>query len=383
MAPRVLLHVQHLLGIGHVKRAAAIARAAAAAGLEVTVASGGHPVAGVDFGAARVVQLPPASAADDSFSVILDEHGQPIDDAWRQRRTELLLALFSEVRPQVLLFELFPFGRRQFRFEFLPLLELAAQMSPRPAVACSVRDILVAKPKPKRNQEVADTVRDHFDAVLVHGDPALITLDATFPLVSRIADRLRYTGYVSDGATAPASTQENSGEILVSAGGGSVGEPLMRAALGARNLRAGAGRPWRLITGLNLPQPVFEDLRRDAPEDVVVERHRTDFRQVLAAAELSVSQAGYNTVMDLLSARLRVIVVPFAGGSESEQRIRARLLADKGWLTLVDPEDLSAERLAAAIDAALAKPAPEFGAIAMNGAERSAEVLIALARGIK
>ena len=50
--------MQHLLGIGHVRRAALITRALSAAGLDVTVASGGFPVAGVDYGAARVVQLP-------------------------------------------------------------------------------------------------------------------------------------------------------------------------------------------------------------------------------------------------------------------------------------------------------------------------------------
>ena len=38
---RVLFYVQHLLGIGHLKRAATRARACAAAGLEVTVVSGG------------------------------------------------------------------------------------------------------------------------------------------------------------------------------------------------------------------------------------------------------------------------------------------------------------------------------------------------------
>ncbi|MBC6416218.1 MAG: hypothetical protein GDA47_00105 [Rhodospirillales bacterium] len=45
----VLLYVQHLLGIGHLKRAALIARAAARQGLKVVVASGGMPTADTDF----------------------------------------------------------------------------------------------------------------------------------------------------------------------------------------------------------------------------------------------------------------------------------------------------------------------------------------------
>ena len=55
---KALIWVQHLLGIGHVRRAALIARAMTDAGLDVTVASGGFPVAGVGYGDARVVQLP-------------------------------------------------------------------------------------------------------------------------------------------------------------------------------------------------------------------------------------------------------------------------------------------------------------------------------------
>ena len=86
-APRVLLHVQHLLGIGHVRRAAAIARAMTRAGLAVTVASGGGAVAGVDFGAAELVELPVARAADSSFSAIVDAAGRPVDEAWWQARS--------------------------------------------------------------------------------------------------------------------------------------------------------------------------------------------------------------------------------------------------------------------------------------------------------
>ena len=58
-APRVLFYVQHLLGIGHLKRAALICRALAAAGLDTTLVSGGMPVPGLDIGGARLHQLPP------------------------------------------------------------------------------------------------------------------------------------------------------------------------------------------------------------------------------------------------------------------------------------------------------------------------------------
>ncbi|MCA3266682.1 MAG: glycosyltransferase, partial [Azospirillum sp.] len=41
---KILIHVQHLLGTGHTRRMAAIAKALAARGHETTLASGGLPL---------------------------------------------------------------------------------------------------------------------------------------------------------------------------------------------------------------------------------------------------------------------------------------------------------------------------------------------------
>ncbi|MHA1108843.1 MAG: glycosyl transferase, partial [Alphaproteobacteria bacterium] len=192
---RVLFYVQHLLGIGHLKRAATIARAAQAAGLDVTLVSGGNPVPGLALGGADLIQLPALRAADKYFKVLLDEHDREWDDAFKDRRRELLLDCFAEIRPHVIVTELYPFGRRQLRGEILALLDAARATTPRPIIACSVRDILVEPPKPERITEMLDRIESHYDAVMVHGDPALIPFDATFPPAGRIADKLRYTGY--------------------------------------------------------------------------------------------------------------------------------------------------------------------------------------------
>src|SRR5262245_14004577 len=118
--PRVFFYVQHLLGIGHLRRAAAIARALDAQDLDVAFVSGGEPLPGLDLGNARIIQLPPARTGDSSFDTIVDSDGRPIDDAWRTRRCTALLSAFRSEAPQLLLIELFPFGRRPFRFELLP-----------------------------------------------------------------------------------------------------------------------------------------------------------------------------------------------------------------------------------------------------------------------
>jgi predicted glycosyltransferase len=374
-----MFHVQHLLGIGHLRRAAMIARATAARGLDVTVGSGGRAIDDVDLGAARFHQLPALRAADASFSALLDEHGAVIDDDWRQRRCAETLKLFADINPAVLVVETFPFGRRQLAFELLPL--LAAARAAGTVVVSSVRDILTAR-KPARTEEAAAWAVEHFDHVLVHGDPGLVSFDDSFPAARKIAGKLTYTGYVA--AAVGPSSKDTAGrdEVIVSAGGGAVGAPLLDAARAARSLsRHGGNRCWRLLAGTNIDDNAFAAIAIGAPEGVVVERARTDFPTLLANCAVSVSQAGYNTVMEILQAKARAVLVPFARGGETEQALRARRLHAQGRVTTLDEDDMTPARLAAAVDMALATPAPGATEISMNGAERSADLIAGWAHG--
>ncbi len=373
---KALIWVQHLLGIGHVRRAALIARAMTDAGLDVTVASGGFPVGGVGYGDARVVQLPPARAADKSFKLLVTEGNRPLDDAWKEHRRTALLSLADEISPDILLLETYPFGRRQFRFELLPLLDSLNRWPSRPLVAASVRDILVAKDNPAREAEMADIARRHLDLVLVHGDPELVPFEATFPPADTIRDLIRYTGYVAPARKPAAPHGDGHGEVVVSVGGGAVGLPLLRAAIEARPLTALAGIPWRLLAGPDIDEAEFQALRASAPNGVIVERARPDFPDLLARCTLSISQAGYNTLMDILQARCRAVVVPFAAGNETEQTDRARLFEARGLLHIADEAGLSAETLAAAIARALEAPPPPPFTPALDGAAATARLLI-------
>jgi len=376
--PTALFYVQHLLGIGHLRRALAIARAMQAAGLDVTLAQGGRPVAGLDTGTLRIHQLPPAEAADSSFAVLLDEAGRPIDENWRAKRREALLALFAATAPELLLVEQFPFGRRAFRFELLPLLDAALAQRPKPAIFGSLRDILVAKPDPKRSAEMVALAERYFDRVLVHGDPRVIRLEESFPAAAALGDRLAYTGYVLDRPTAAMPPAPRGEEVLVSVGGGAVGLPLLEAALAARPLTRLATAPWRLIAGPGLPPAQYAAIERRLAPGVTLERFRADFPALLGRCRVSVSQGGYNTVMETLQAGARAVIVPFAERAETEQTLRAQRLAARGLFLLLEAGELSPASLAAAIDRADAQN-PQTLAIDLDGAAASARLLKAAA----
>lgn len=370
---KVLFWVQHLLGIGHIKRTASLSRALSAAGFDVVVASGGFPVENLRLGSARLHQLPGVRAVDLYFKDLRDQDEQPIDDAWRARRKTASMALLAETQPDIVITELFPFGRRQFAFELEPLLaEARAQGA---LTVCSVRDILVAPPKPERLLEMLERAERLYDRILVHGDPDLVPFEETFPHTERLQGKLAYTGYVVEEA-GPAKGTDGEGEVVVSAGGGAVSEPLLRAAIAARPLcNAGAKLPWRLLCGAGLGEDLMLELKEHAGDGLIVEPARPDFPGLLRRARLSVSQAGYNTVMDVLAAGIPGVVVPYAGGLESEQTLRARRLAERGVLQVVDEDKLTPAALAVAVDKALATPPEALAGLAVDGGAETPRIL--------
>ena len=369
--PRAFFYVQHLLGIGHLARASRIARALAADGFEVTVVTGGTPVTGFPGPQVHHVALPPITAGDAGFSGLADIDGNPVDDAFKDNRRERLLAAFHQSQPDIVIIEAFPFGRRQVRFELLPLLEAIAAMDQKPLVVTSLRDILQERSKPGRDEETVALVKLYFDRVLVHGDPAFAKLEDTFPLAAEITGKVIYTGLVA--APAPAQPTEKF-DIIVSAGGGAVGNALIRAALDAAKA-IGTSLSFALITGPNLPQSDFDAIKADAPAHVSVFRFRPDFASLLAGAKLSVSQAGYNTVCDILRAGCHALLIPFTAGGETEQTVRAERLQKLGLAHVLREDDLSAEMMTQAIQAALAAPERPPHSLDLDGAQRTAGIL--------
>jgi len=224
-------------------------------------------------------------------------------------------------------------------------------------------------------------VERYFDRVLVHGDPGVVPFERTFPGAQRIAGRLAYTGYVVEPVDA-AGGNAGRDEIIVSAGGGAVGAGLLEAAMRAKPLTGQRDRTWRLLAGNNLPDGDFRKLAAlaAAGSGIVLERSRADFTTLLANCALSISQAGYNTLMETVRACARAVVVPFSGGHETEQALRAHSFAGRGLLEVVEEGALTPAALAAAIDRAARRPRPSPGAIDLDGARKSAMLIGGLAQ---
>ena len=133
-------------------------------------------MAGAQGRAARATAAVTTKNGD--FGNLVDATGRPFDDELRAERQRTLLSLLA-MQPHVVMTEMFPFGRRAFRAELLPLLDAASALRPRPLVLASVRDILVSKPDPTRYRWMAEACT-HYDHVM-HGDERLMPFSASFP----------------------------------------------------------------------------------------------------------------------------------------------------------------------------------------------------------
>jgi predicted glycosyltransferase len=200
----------------------------------------------------------------------------------------------------------------------------------------------------------------------------------TFPYARALGERLVETGYVVE--PAPPRTAEGRGEVLVSAGGGRVGAALLEAALAARPMSSLRGCPWRLIAGGNVADRAVAGLRARIPPDVLLEHRRADFTGLLANSLLSVSQAGYNTVLEGLRFQKPMVLVPFETTTETEQRTRAERLEYLGLAAVVWESELTPRRLAGAIDRAWRARTAGRPALALDGAARTADLVADLAR---
>ncbi|CAO3410958.1 glycosyltransferase family protein [Azospirillum largimobile] len=374
---KLMIVVTHLLGTGHLSRALALAEAFSARGWSVDVVSGGRPAPHLGSGGATLHQLPPLASDGADFATLLAADGRPADAGTFAARRAMLNGLLDALRPDSLVTELFPFGRRALAAEFDALLERARSLPTPPLTLASVRDILAPPSKPARVAETERRLLGFYDGVLVHSDPAVVPLEDSWPLTPAMRPLLRYTGFVVPPPAAADNGTEGQGEILVTAGGGPVGRPLFEAAA----LCAASGavpRRWRLLVAKG-DAALADRLRAMAPPDrLLVEPVRPDFRALLGRAAASVGRCGYNTALDCLTVGVPSVFCPFEDGKEVEQTIRAAILARRPGIALLREADLTPDSLAGALQSVLGVRIPPLDPASLAGAARSVDIVEAM-----
>jgi predicted glycosyltransferase len=384
---RFLLYNQSLTGTGHFVKTHEIARALAAH----------HSVHLVDGG--RPVPRPASVHRFESIALprILRRDGRLASadptrslDAVMDGRRRMLTAAVERIRPDLLLIDQFPFFKWDLHDEIMPLIERVRAVRPEARVVCSTWELPrgtgqdLRAPSP---EQVQHAFRDHFDGLLVHADPRVIALQEFIPWTERIAVPIAYTGYVSE-KPPPEGARERSpevrGAVVVSTGGASLPTLLRDSAAAWQRLRARAATGERTMVAFLPPfasgEPLAEWPVPVGGGDVRVEPFAQDFLCWLRAADLSISQAGYNTCTNVLETGVRAILVP--NPATLDQVARARRLAELGLARTLDPAEADPERLAAAIVEMLAAPPPRHD-LDLEGADETRRRLEELANGLE
>jgi predicted glycosyltransferase/predicted deacetylase len=373
--PRLLFYCQHSLGMGHLVRSFAIA-GGLANHFDVVFLNGGplpqgqKPPEKID-----IVNLPPLGF-DSEMQLLSRDDSHTVAQA-QQIRMEIMRKALCSAKPDILLIELFPFGRKKFAEELIALLEDARALSAPPVVVCSLRDILV-----ERNQHhdelACHRANRYFDAVLVHSDARFARLEESFHPCSPLTVPIHYTGFVTREQKEDAEPQaRREARIVVSAGGGMVGEGLLRTAIQAYEFVSAPDKPeMRIIGGPFIPEESWQNLQEIArrKHGISLIRSVPDLGVELRSAAASISQCGYNTAMDILCSRVPALVVPFSGDKQDEQMNRARRLERLGALRVLDPERLDAQTLATEVEHLLHFQ-PSAIELNMNGVENTTQVL--------
>ncbi|HEX2088318.1 MAG TPA: glycosyltransferase [Actinomycetota bacterium] len=347
-APRVLIYSHDTYGLGHLRRSILVASGLVAGAdppLSVLIATGSPR--------AQAFELPDGCDTLKLPSVTKTPEGTyrprtlnvPLDELVAVR-SELLRSTARSFRPDLLLVDHSPVGMQG---ELWPLFRDMNNWSSRPTVVLGLRDIT----------DAADAVRGEWDAsgawealggvydrMLVYGDEHLPTTAQDLRLAERFPGKVKLVGYLARSIRPPTQSQNGVPTVLVTAGGGGDGHQLLSGYLSfLERLPADSRFRSIVVTGPFLSRSRQREVKarcRALGPSVEVLCFTDHFEELLSSAAGVVSMAGYNTVVEILSAGVPALLVP-RRKPRMEQWLRAQRLAalDGDFITLAQTPDPS------------------------------------------
>lgn len=354
--PRLILYGHDTYGLGHLRRNLTIAAGLTRGFPDLSILLlTGSPAAqhfdlppNVDY-----VKLPAVIKVADEDYHARTLRMQAAEIA--RMRSALLRESILSFAPDVVLIDHAPLGMKG---ELRPALDELRLTSPRTRIALGMRDIVDDAERVRASwtqQGIYPALERLYDAILVYGVAHVTDVVASYGIPPHVADKIRYCGYLPRERTSQAplvarATLAAPDErlVLVTAGGGDDGYPLLRAYLEGLETRAAAERTVSvLVTGPFMPIAQRGELEALAArqERARVMAFTDDMFGLMQAADLVVCMGGYNTMCEVLSSGARTLVVP-RSTPRLEQTLRAAAFAELGLVAMLHPDQLAPERLA-------------------------------------
>ena len=233
--------------------------------------------------------------------------------------------------------------------ELLPTLNALRQNGRHTKLVLGVRDIL---DEPDRTRRVLagngsfEVIDEFYDQVWIYGSKEIFDTAKEYAFPESIHRKTFYCGYLKR-PTVPAGRKDGPPRVLITTGGGGDGSDIIQAYLtGLSTLPRNVALRTTVIFGPQMPEVRRAELlqRFDYLADVEFLEFEADISNRYAESDVVVSQAGYNTVCELLSFSRRAILVP-RSEPVREQLIRARLMTQRGFFECIEPQHLTPESL--------------------------------------
>ena len=373
MGLRTFIICQFSVGIGHLTRASALAKALSSIS-HVTLFSGGRPAegyvapSGVDF-----IQLPAFRRRKaGEMPVPVDEHYTLAE--CEGRRSDLLIEAYHRIKPHVVITEYFPFAPRRFGKSTLnELFNVMSKEKKKPVVICSARTVL-REEAPDLDEDPASInayLKKHFSCVLHHADANLFPL-STLGSELQIAlsgVRVWQTGFVRR-PFAPTNASPSNGLLLTVGGGSTSSAELLIKWINAAKKGSADLFPIVAVCGPLMDAADRKRVQAERAPNITVHDWVSNMDDLISSSRAVVCLGGYNTPIEALSQKKPVLAFP--DRQLGDQVFQINVLHARGLLLQGHPRQSEGEITALMND--LLCFHPEYH-IDCNGAERSVEIV--------
>lgn len=345
--PSVVMYSHDTIGLGHMRRNSAIARALVdgVPGLSVLMLIGCP--AGMVFEAQPGIDCVKLPALTKLGRGVFQTGSLRLNaETTRDMRARIIEGVLTTIRPDVFLVDHEPAGAMD---ELRPALDGLSRTKTQTVLG--LRDILDLPDRTRRSWAASGIDRlvgESYDHILIYGDRRFFPSAGAYGLRALKPGAVTECGVVTTVLPTERGTAQMAPDrIVVSGGGGRDAYPLIDAAIRAARLLP--DRPERSITAITGPlmdaELRAEARRLGAAAGVTVLERVPDLPALMRSADLLITMTGYNSVNEALATGCPVVTVPRLGPS-AEQRLRAEALERLGLARYLRREHLTPERLA-------------------------------------
>ncbi|CCO24697.1 glycosyltransferase family protein [Maridesulfovibrio hydrothermalis] len=347
----VLMYSHDTYGLGHIRRTMAIASQLKCKGVNILILTG-SPIVGrfefpeqIDF-----VRIPGMIKKSNDIYV---PHSIKIDPVHAMSiRQSIIDATAKSFQPDLFIVDKAPRG---LKHEIMPTLQWMKQ-SGKTRTILGLRDIMDDAESTIRDwteKGIYDVLDNLYSEIWVYGHQNYYDPIKEYKIPESISKKMVFTGYIPrkvHSRTSPEKRKNGKKLVVITAGGGGDGYPMMDAYLKALEKYGPQNFRTVMVTGPFMSKDQRLDLSARAKKLSVTFYHfYRRMEKLFSNADLVVCMGGYNTFCEILSHKQVALIVP-RETPRLEQTIRAKVLKEQNLADYIPWHQLGPDMIMEKID---------------------------------